>query len=38
VEAEKSTFQGAVFLKGQGVEQGLQWLQLFSVASKEYYV
>ncbi len=29
LEAEKSTFQESCLFKGQSVQQGLQWLQLF---------
>jgi hypothetical protein len=37
VEAEKSTFRGEPF-KGQSVQQGSQWLQVFCVDCKDYFV
>ncbi len=31
-------FKESCLFKGQSVQQGLQWLQLFCVASKDYFV
>jgi hypothetical protein len=34
MEAKKSTFQAGLLFKGQSVQQGLQWLQLFVLLLK----
>jgi hypothetical protein len=35
---QSQLFKESCLFKGQSVQQGLQWLQLFCVASKDYFV